>query len=302
MEKELVSIIVPVYNACDYLDACVGSILHQTYASFEAYLVDDGSTDGSGDICDAWAEMDCRIKVLHKDNGGGSSARNMALDYVIGDYIAFVDADDMIEKDYLSRLMSLLKDNDADIAGCRYYREPQSLLERLDHKYDFLTDGRGYLIKAYNDFGTFCPVWGKVYKVSLWKTLRFPVGKICEDAFVVREYSFDCKRIVWCSDRLYFYRMVNNSIIAECHKKFNRDSIEWLEVDYKCYFDLKQVELMEMAAKGICFYIVEYFKVMSASEKNEYKKKYTYYLKTVLNGKNVSLRAKVKYFFLGVLL
>ena len=121
VDEGKISVVVPVYNVEDYLDRCVKSIISQTYENLEVILVDDGSADGSPVMCDSWAQKDPRIKVIHKPNGGVSSARNAALDAATGDFIGFVDSDDWIENDFYELLMKSLAENGSDIAFCGYY-------------------------------------------------------------------------------------------------------------------------------------------------------------------------------------
>ena len=121
MEEELISIIVPVYKVEKYLDKCINSIVSQTYKNLEVILVDDGSPDSCGKMCDEWTKKDTRIKVIHKENGGLSDARNFGLDCAKGKYIQFVDSDDYIEKDMIEFLYKNLKENNADISICSNY-------------------------------------------------------------------------------------------------------------------------------------------------------------------------------------
>ena len=116
MQKPLISIIIPVYNAEKYLPNCLDSVINQTYKNLEIILVDDGSTDKSSEICDEYAQKDFRIKLIHKENGGVSSARNAGLALVSGDYIAWVDSDDFVAPDYIEYMYKLLKEYDADIS------------------------------------------------------------------------------------------------------------------------------------------------------------------------------------------
>ena len=118
---EKVSIIVPVYNVEKYLDKCIESIVNQTYRNIEIILVDDGSPDKCPEICNEWAKKDDRIKVIHKENGGLSSARNAALEIAQGDYITFVDSDDWIENDMIQSMLTCAAKNDADIVCCGFY-------------------------------------------------------------------------------------------------------------------------------------------------------------------------------------
>ena len=129
MEKDLISIIVPVYNVEAYLDRCMESILKQTYKRLEIILVDDGSTDSSREKCDAYAKQDSRIKVIHKKNSGLSDARNAGLALATGDYIGYVDSDDWIEPDMYQSLYDACAEHDAELAVCRYFREYQDRTE-----------------------------------------------------------------------------------------------------------------------------------------------------------------------------
>ena len=121
MTGELISVIVPVYNVAPYLDRCVKSIVEQTYKNLEIILIDDGSTDASGDMCDIWAKKDSRIQVIHKPNGGQSEARNMGIDHSTGDYLSFADPDDWLDTSMLETLFSAIRDNrGVDMAVCGF--------------------------------------------------------------------------------------------------------------------------------------------------------------------------------------
>lgn len=122
MEEKLISIIVPVYNVEKYLKECIDSVISQTYKNLEIILVDDGSTDKSGEICDEYSKKDSRIKVIHKENGGLSDARNVALDIAKGEYIGFVDSDDYVEKDMFETLYKLAEEHNTEISSISFYK------------------------------------------------------------------------------------------------------------------------------------------------------------------------------------
>ena len=146
--NELISVIIPVYNAEKYLNRCLDSVLNNTYKNLEVILVDDGSTDMSGRICDEYAKKDCRIRVLHKENGGTARARNTGLKIAKGDYIAFVDNDDFVHPCFYEYMLSSMESSSADVAICELTRDMQvdefnsnkSIIPQLVNKHDFIKE------------------------------------------------------------------------------------------------------------------------------------------------------------------
>lgn len=208
MEKNLISIIVPIYNSEKYLKKCVNSIINQTYKDLEIILVDDGSSDTCPKICDEFAELDNRIVVLHKKNEGVSAARNSGLDIAKGEYIGFVDSDDYIAPDmYEMLLIRILKDG-SDMACCNYLQVDEEnelfpnqeltlqdeCLSAQEAMQYFLLYG-GYYVVPVN----------KLCKKNIYQTLRFPVGKRYEDLRIIHEIIFQCKRISHINKALYYY-------------------------------------------------------------------------------------------------
>ena len=186
--KDLVSIIVPVYNVQKYLDKCIESMLKQTYTNIEIVLVDDGSTDGSALICDKYAADDERIVVVHKKNGGQSDARNVGREKSTGEYICWVDGDDCIEENMIELLHKNLVDNNADISICNYH----SRYESDGRKCKDITVRDGIWTRAdfwnnyYNENQYYCVVlWNKMFRKRLFSDVHFPVGRISEDAWVM---------------------------------------------------------------------------------------------------------------------
>ena len=188
--KPVVSFIVPVYKAEKYLHRCIDSILKQSFADFELILVDDGSPDKCGDICDEYAQKDKRIKVIHKENDGTSDARNVALDCAIGEYICFVDSDDYIHEDLLKDNLEKMIVAGADLIIFNYAEVFENKVnERLkvrSAEYDRLW----YFAKA--------PVMVvcKLYKSCIWDNLRFPVGLKHEDDYVMPHVITAAKKII----------------------------------------------------------------------------------------------------------
>lgn len=201
----MLSVIIPIYNMTETLDRCVESILGQGYDEMEIILVDDGSSDGSGEKCDEWERRDARIKVVHTLNGGLSSARNAGIDASNGKYITFVDADDYVGADTYRPLMNVLSEHkDYDILEfpvCRFYGSPRQ--EMLSFSEKAYTDMVDYWIgeSAYNH--TYA--WNKLYRRELFDEVRFPVGKVFEDAQTLPLLLEKAKVVATTNTGLYYY-------------------------------------------------------------------------------------------------
>lgn len=205
-ELPLVSIIIPVYNVKRYLEKCLRSVCEQTYKNLEIIVVDDGSTDGSGELCDLFAQTDSRIKVFHQENAGQSCARNKGLSIVQGEYIGFVDSDDWIDSDMYELLYHLLVSNDADIAVCSHYVETATEA-KVKYSSGMLTSFssdeamRALLVdKKIRNY-----VWDKLYRRSLFSEIRFPEKQIFEDMAVVYRVFFQANKVVMQDSPKYHY-------------------------------------------------------------------------------------------------
>ncbi|MDP4142966.1 MAG: glycosyltransferase [Bacillota bacterium] len=209
------SIIVPVYNVEKYIHRCIDSILEQTFTDFELILVDDGSLDNSGRICNGYAGFDSRIKVIHKKNGGLSSARNAGLDIAQGEYIGFVDSDDWIEKDMYESLYNAMLKYDADVTICGRFvvkrdeitaisdSEEVQVFNRFEALYELILDD----INKINNFA-----WDKLYKKELFKDIRFPEGRYFEDIFTAYKILLAANKIVHIKSPKYYYFQREDSI------------------------------------------------------------------------------------------
>ena len=173
---ELISVIVPVYNVESYVAECIESIQNQTYMNLEIILVNDGSTDNSGDICDQYATYDERIKVIHKENAGVSAARNTGIEAANGDYIAFVDSDDYIAPNMYEDMLRILKENDLDILECTAFRDKGGeIIEGCnDGSLEIFNRDEALKMAMYD---CFVAVWSQLYKRSAIDDVRFPVGR-----------------------------------------------------------------------------------------------------------------------------
>ncbi len=208
MTKVKISVIVPVYNTSHFLSTCIESILNQSFDDFELIIIDDGSTDGSGEICENYAQSDQRVKVYHQENAGQSSARNFGLSRATGEFINFVDSDDFVEKDYLKILYELLVENEADLSSCMMtsYDTKTDIVKPARQHFAQVFETNQVIIKAYlqeNPFH-FGPVT-KLYKSALLENIRFTEGKIYEDYFFNYQYFSRIKKAVSTTYDGYFY-------------------------------------------------------------------------------------------------
>ncbi len=209
MNSKLISIIVPIYNVEEYLGKCLDSIINQTYENLEIILVDDGSPDSCPAICDEYAAKDSRIKVIHKENGGVSSARNAGLDAATGEYIGWVDPDDIAEKNMFEVLLKALNENKSDISVCgvkkfqmeskEEFHSPQTVDGKTFLKLLLKEDEKSYL-------------WNKLYKRELFSDIRFPEGEIFEDMKILHLIAEKAQTAVFTDKTFYNYRIREKSI------------------------------------------------------------------------------------------
>ena len=247
----LISVIIPVYNVEDCLNHCVASVCNQVYQDLEIILIDDGSTDSCPKLCDAWQEKDFRIKVIHKENGGLSSARNSGLAVATGEYVAFVDSDDYVHPEYISRLYGLIEKTGAGIALCNFRK---IYTNSEDFTYPSLPDGAYTTIsyeKALEELVGFNSVqyvltWNKLYKMDVFKEIRFPVGKISEDFYVSFKVLHKAGTIAQTGDQLYYYYLRKGSIIH------SRDNVSDYNIEALDEFDEYTAKLgLDFKAKSI---------------------------------------------------
>lgn len=236
--QPLISIIVPVYNVERYLDQCMQSLVCQTYANLEIIMVDDGSTDSSGEKCDTWAERDSRIRVIHQSNAGLAAARNTGLDAAAGVYIGFVDSDDHVLPDMFGTLMRNMENADADLSIVSYAREGsdgKTYCNALPGKKMVMTSEDAF--KYVNIHGYFYVVaWDKLAKKELFDGLRYPVdAQYAEDSPVTYQLLDRAERIVYESAPLYRYRMTEGSQSHGITDKFAQSTGNMLELVRRKY-------------------------------------------------------------------
>ncbi|EHS2295441.1 Beta-1,3-glucosyltransferase [Enterococcus faecalis FL2] len=265
-----ISIIVPVYNVEKYLEKCVKTILSQSFTNFELLLVDDGSTDTSGVICDKLKELDSRIKVIHKENGGLSSARNAGIDIAKGEYLTFIDSDDFISDRMIEYLYKNIKNEHADlsITGVESIysgKEPEVTKSEI-----FILDQKEAIEMIL--IGKKIPVYAvaKLYKKTIFKELRFPVGKAHEDVYIIMDVLKQCNKVVADTSKQYFYVHRKGSITSAKFSTRDLDSIDSWEQVYKVIQNIMP-EYKDLAFKRVCaanFYVLD--KIMKSDSENDY--------------------------------
>lgn len=207
---DLISVIIPVYKVEPYLLRCVHSVMEQSYRNLEIILVDDGSPDNCGKMCDALAEKDTRIKVYHKENGGLSDARNFGVEQATGKYITFIDSDDYIAEDYIEYLHALLSENSADISCCPMSKTYGDVAEYKSNenlpRVQLLT-GKEACYQLFNSklYLTLVTAWGKLYKSEIVKQYPFPKGRVHEDEATTCKYYYASQTVAVGNRCLYAY-------------------------------------------------------------------------------------------------
>ncbi len=213
----LISVIVPVYKVEPYLDRCVESIVNQTYRNLEIILVDDGSPDNCPQMCDAWAEKDARIKVVHKENGGLSDARNAGMAAATGELIGFVDSDDWIEPQMYQCLFDAMVNTESDISSCgarRIWLDGRPLQELLSVNRDCVFDHEAAMEAMITSKGLVQTVWNKLYRRNMIEGISFLAGVIHEDEFWSWRVLSSAQRVVTVKESYYNYLQRDSSIMG----------------------------------------------------------------------------------------
>lgn len=228
MEQQKISVIVPVYKVEAYLDRCVLSIANQSYKNLEIILVDDGSPDNCPALCDAWSERDSRIKVVHKQNGGLSDARNAGMAIATGEFMGFVDSDDWIAPDMYQHLYDLLETDGSDIAACgvEMVWEDGTPSRMLTKAGCCVLNQEDAMLAIIEESWLKQPVWYKLYKTALIRDIPFPVGKYHEDVFWSYQAVARAQRVS-VSDKIgYYYFQRSGSIMGESYSLKRLDAVE----------------------------------------------------------------------------
>lgn len=302
--KDLISVVLPIYNVQNYLKECIETVIHQTYTNIEVILVDDGSTDDSSKICDAYKQQDERIKVIHKKNGGLSDARNTGLKNAKGKYICFIDSDDYISQTYIEELYHLIEQNHAQIAMCSFQKvdEKGEIIAKEKIKTETLS-GIEFLEKL-NDrkiFPASIVAWNKLYDIRLFDNILYPYGKLHEDEYTTYKLCYIADKIAITSSPLYYYRTVQTSIMNRSFNKKRLDIIEALEERMQFFYEKKEQKLYELAqiqyeTTLMIYYIYCKLHLEHSKEiQEEILKKYKENYKEAIKSKECSLLDKIKF-------
>ena len=269
-EQDSISVIVPVYKVEDYLDICVASIIRQTYTNLEIILVDDGSPDQCGKMCDVWAEKDARVKVIHKKNGGLSSARNAGIEAATGAYILFVDSDDWIDPPMSEILHRLCVQYQAQIAECSYrnvYRD--NIRDESACGAQVVEATPVQAIEGNLDWHFFKPVaWNKLYSRPVIGDIRYPIGKLHEDEFTTHKYYLAADKIVYADISLYNYNHKRDNSITASFRPANMDSCEAFREKMHLVWGRPDLKRIERKMNNSYCYVL--FERLAQSEKAQY--------------------------------
>ena len=296
----LISVIVPIYGVEKYLNKCVESLVNQTYSNLEIVLVDDGSPDNCGKICDEWAEKDTRIKVVHKENGGLSDARNAGLAVATGAYVSFIDSDDYVELTFIEKLYTALSQNNADIAECatRYVTETGEEL-KVREATDGIYEPIIALEKLVQEKGLYQTVWNKLYTKEVVGDILFAKGKYNEDEFWTYKIFDRANKIVSVSDVLYNYLQRGSSIIGVGYNIRRLDGVDALfeRMQYLSkYPELKDL-LCQNFVLGCLWHLQSVMRTLKGEQKKQTVKKIVSMIKATPKVKKKDLTVTGKYKF-----
>lgn len=276
INNEVISVVVPVYNVEPYLPDCLESICRQTYRNVEIILVDDGSTDGCGDICDKYKVKDSRVRVIHKLNEGLSEARNTGLRNATGELVLFVDADDYIEKNMVEALYNVLKNTNSDIAACPYRRfytcdDLKSVNLSSEKK---VYSGKEFLERVFlnKDKNIEFVAVNKLYKKNLFieNGIFYPYGKLYEDAFTTYKLIYFASKVVIIDTPLYNYRLRDASITRSSLSE--KKCIDGIMADEDCvafFWEKREKTLFYIAFNSFCRSQVLFYKQAKIEDNTE---------------------------------
>lgn len=303
--------VVPVYKVEKYLKRCIESILSQTYTDTEIVLVDDGSPDKCPEICDEYEKKYHNIKVIHKENGGLSDARNAGIKYVLEvageeDYITFVDSDDYIHPEYAKTMIDLCVKNNCNMAQCSYEKGDKDSFSNISINTNIECKSAEDALLGYRIKSQIC---AKMFKVNLFKEILFPVGVINEDEFTTYKVVYNASKIVFTDEKLYYYFQHGSGIMADVAKKLKNnphryDFLTAYEERTQFFREKNLYEQVQKTREKICTDIIlRYCEQMSLEKKDRdtdcingtYLKMYKENFKVMISRKNIPVKRKLMY-------
>lgn len=302
-ESYLVSVVIPCFNVENYLDACIESIIGQTYNNLQIVIINDGSKDSTPSIIQKWAEKDCRIEYYDRENVGIAETRNFGIDRMKGDFLCFVDADDMLTNDCIEKMLSTMIEFNADLVCCALRRMNKE--GELKEKYNVLDtplilDDPAIVFKMiYSNFlfkeiaiRSTC----KLYKKEIIHGVKYPVGRLCEDAWASISIYSHCAKMVFIPDDMYYYRDNPNSIMNNKSIRLIQDEIAWMEMHLE-YWQLKnEKELVDWISRELCYYLHNNRNYMDEQNRMYYQTLYVKCRKYVVSSKYLPIKTRLKYF------
>jgi glycosyltransferase involved in cell wall biosynthesis len=266
-----ISIIIPVYNVEEYLPRCIDSLRNQSFQNLEIILVDDGSPDNSGKICDEYALKDARIKVIHKENGRAYDARNKGLDMATGDFIGFMDSDDFIHPEMYQSLYDLLIKYDTDIAQCCFIKvQSGEIIPPIPDNSPQVYSNEEALAQLYSDASIeFSVIWNKIYKKELVQNVRFKKAFIHDDEFFTYKLLYAASKVVAVESQFYYYYQSPNSMIRSTFSDRKMEYAEAMEERLTFFREKGLTDLYILAQKRYCLWIL-YFYYMYSNELQNY--------------------------------
>ena len=313
--QELISIIIPIYNVEKFLDRCIKSVIAQTYTNIQIILVDDGSPDMCPEMCDYYAKLDKRIEVIHKKNGGLSDARNAGLHMAKGEWVTFIDSDDMISNSFIESLYKTAIDNKCDIAMCKFKSFEDQIPNNIKHCNNVdVVSSENMLNRIYGtnhkSYLETIVTWNKIYRKALFNEIRFPYGRIHEDEATTYKLLYFAKNIAIINEELYFYYQNPSGIMK---RQFNVNRLDYLDALRERYnfFDEKGLDILaDKTAKLLYIYIQDYaslnkvdvkdYDIFISLLKSKYRK-----IRPILIKSNFKIKDKIRiyisYLFFGAL-
>lgn len=290
MTDELISIIIPVYNTQTYLEECLNSVINQTYNNLQVIIINDGSTDGSEDICKRFQEKDNRIEYFYQKNQGVAATRNKGVTLARGKYICFIDSDDYVHVKFIEILYSGIAKNDADLSMCMYSKEPFDLFDSNVDIRSLILNGRDMMLHFFQyDIDAMNVLWNKIYKKELLENETFPVGLTHEELVVNAKVYYNSHKVAFFECKPYYYRTTENSIINSSFSERKLDVVCQIENRMLYFFELNEKEIYERFLQEYevmnlkFYYLCKKNKIIQKKFIcNELRRKYKYYFKETI--------------------